>query len=406
MLDAEIRGHPMAASAQEGESVTSPHDARRARGAALQPHLHARLLAASRGLPSDDDLQGLLGHLLRTVGAGAGLVRLLLALPGDGGLEVRAAFPGPVVSLDDHARIADLVREVVASRSTLRVAAGPGRGSPSSSAMVAVPLVNDGDAVGALVGLGGGSDSLGEADEVALEAMTVLLMPRLLAERQLELARELDRLRSDFISRISHELRTPLTIINGFAGTLGAHEETLTAEQRHGMLDRIVTASLRLEHLVEEVLSLASVEAGLAEPKPVTVPVRDVVDLTVHNAQGADRVTVRGPESLKVRTDPDVARHVLGPVVENALQHGEKVLIEIEAAGDAVRIVVTDDGPGVPAELAALVFERFVRGDDRSPGMGLGLAIARRMGETIGARLWAEEASVGARFVVELPSLG
>jgi signal transduction histidine kinase len=380
----------MAASAQEGESVTSLHDARQARGAALQPDLHARLLAASRGLPSDDDLQGLLGHLLRTVGAGSGLARLLLTLPGEGGLEVRAAFPGPVVSLDDHARIADLVRGAVTSGRTLRVDAETGRGADASSAMV---------------GLGGVESSLDESDEVVLEAMTVLLMPRLLAERQLDLARELDRLRSDFISRISHELRTPLTIINGFAGTLGAHEETLTAEQRHGMLDRIVTASLRLEHLVEEVLSLASVEAGLAEPRPVTVPVRDVVDLTVHNARGADRVTVRGPESLKVRTDPDVARNVLGPVVENALQHGEKVLIEIEAVGDAVRIVVTDDGPGVPAELAALVFERFVRGDDRSPGMGLGLAIARRMGETIGARLWAEEARVGARFVVELPSL-
>jgi signal transduction histidine kinase len=384
--------------------VTSLHDAGGARGAALQPDLHARLLAASRSLPSDDDLQGLLGHLLRTVGAGAGLARLLLTLPGEAGLEVRAAFPGPVVSLDDHTRIADLVREAVTSRRTLRVGAAPGP-TTAPSTMVAVPLINDGVAMGVLVGLGGEHD-LGESDEVALEAMTVLLMPRLLAERQLELARELDRLRSDFISRISHELRTPLTIINGFAGTLGAHEETLTAEQRHGMLDRIVTASLRLEHLVEEVLSLASVEAGLAEPKPVTVPVRDVVDLTVHNAQGTDRVTVRGPESLKVRTDPDVARHVLGPVVENALQHGEHVLVEFEAVGDAVRIVVTDDGPGVPAELAALVFERFVRGDDRSPGMGLGLAIARRMGETIGARLWAEESSGGARFVVELPSLG
>jgi signal transduction histidine kinase len=405
MLEA-MRGHSdRRLRPGEGASVTSLHDARRARGAALPPDLHARLLEASRGLPSDDDLQGLLGHLLRTVGAGAGICRLLLTLPGEGGLEVRAAFPGPVVSLDDHARIAELVNEVVTSLRTVRIGATTGGGQRTPSAMVAVPLVSDGDAVGVLVGLGCGEAPLGEPDEVVLEAMTVLLMPRLLAERQLQLARELDRLRSDFISRISHELRTPLTIINGFAGTLGAHEEALTAEQRHGMLDRIVTASLRLEHLVEEVLSLASVEAGLAEPRPVTVPVRDVVDLTVHNAQGTDRVTVRGPESLKVRTDPDVARNVLGPVVENALQHGEKVLVEFEAVGDAVRIAVTDDGPGVPAELASLVFERFVRGDDRSPGMGLGLAIARRMGETIGARLWAEEASVGARFVVELPSL-
>jgi signal transduction histidine kinase len=386
--------------------VTSNQNARRARGAALLPDLHARLFEASRSLPTDADLQGLLGHLLRTIGAGSAFTRLLLALQGESGLRLEAAFPGPVVSLDDHARVADLVHEVLATRRTVRASAPePPRVAPPA-AMVGVPLITDGKILGVLVAEGGGGQPLGEADEVLVEAMTVLLAPTILAEHQLELAREVDRMRSDFISRISHELRTPLTIITGFAGTLGAHEETLTAEQRHGMFDRIVTAAVRLEHLVEDVLSLASVEAGLAEPKPVSVPVRDLVDLTVHDARGADRVTVRGPEALKVRTDPEVARHVLGPVVENALQHGDQVLIEMEAAGDAVRVTVTDDGPGVPAELGQRVFERFVRGDDGAPGMGLGLAIARRMGETIGARLWAEDASRGARFVVELPSLG
>jgi signal transduction histidine kinase len=386
--------------------VTSNQNARRARGAALLPDLHARLFEASRSLPSHDDPQGVLGHLLRTVGAGTGLTRLLLAIQGEEGLRLQAAFPGPVVSLDDHARVAGLVHEVVATRRTVRgTASDPRTGRPPAS-MVAVPLITDNTVAGALVGEGAGDQPLGDADEVVVEAMTVLLAPLLLAQQQLELAREVDRTRSDFISRISHELRTPLTIINGFAGTLGAHDETLTVEQRHGMLDRIVTAAVRLEHLVEDVLSLASVESGLAEPKPVSVPVRDLVDLTVHDARGADRVTVRGPDALKVRTDPDVARHVLGPVVENALQHGDRVLIEMEAVGDAVRVTVTDDGPGVPAELGQRVFERFVRGDDGSPGMGLGLAIARRMGETIGARLWAEDAPRGARFVVELPSLG
>ena len=383
--------------------MTSLQDAPRAREAALD--LHARMLEASRGLPSGDDLQGVLGHLLRTVGAGTGLTRLLLALPGDAGLQLQAAFPGPVVTLDDHARVADLVHEVVAQHETVRDAAPRGGDGDGGPAMVAVPLFTEGAVVGVLVGQSDPGASLVDTDEAVVEAMTGVVAPMLRAERQLEIVRELDRLRSDFISRISHELRTPLTIINGFAGTLGAHEETLTAEQRHSMLDRIVTASVRLEHLVEDVLSLASVEAGLAEPEPVSVPIRDVVDLTVHDARGADRVTVRGAEGLRVHTDPEVARHVLGPVVENALQHGDQVVIEIEALGDAVRIAVTDDGPGVPVDLGARVFERFVRGHERSPGMGLGLAIARRMGQTIGGRLWVEESKRGARFVVELPSL-
>jgi signal transduction histidine kinase len=406
MLEMSIRGDRGDLAPGRGRTVTSYQNAQRARGAALLPDLHARLFEASRSLPSDDDLQGLLGHLLRTIGTGSVLRRLLLAIQDDAGLRLQAAFPGPVVSLDDHARVADLVHEVVATRRTVRTTAPEPRTGGTPAAMVGVPLVTDGRAMGALVAEGGGGQPLGDADEVLVEAMTVLLTPMLLAERQRGLAREVDRMRSDFISRISHELRTPLTIITGFAGTLGAHEETLTAEQRHGMLDRIVTAAVRLEHLVEDVLSLASVEAGLAEPRPVNVPVRDLVDLTVHDASGADRVTVRGPDALKVNTDPEVARHVLGPVVENALQHGDQVLIELEAVGDAVRVTVTDNGPGLPAELGQRVFERFVRGDDGPPGMGLGLAIARRMGETIGARLWAEDAEGGARFVVELPSLG
>jgi signal transduction histidine kinase len=381
-------------------------EGRRARGAALLPDLHDRLMQASRGLPSGDDLQAVLGHLLRTIGTGTGISRLLLALQGDDGLQLRGAFPGPVVTLDDHARVASVVHEVLTSGEVIHDRPeGPVASTLPPSVMIAVPLITDGAVVGALVGQGEPGEEIGDAEEVAIEAMSILLAPMLLAERQLELARELDRLRSDFISRVSHELRTPLTIINGFAGTLGAHEDTLSREQRHGMLDRIVTASLRLEHLVEDILSLASVEAGLAEPQPALVPVRDVVDLTVHDAKGADRVTVRGTEELRLRTDPEVARHVLGPVVENALQHGEHVTIEIEEVDEGVRITVADDGPGVPAELGPRVFERFVRGDDRSPGMGLGLAIARRMGETIGAHLWLENHGEGGHFVVQFPRL-
>ena len=370
-------------------------------GGTLPPDLHTRLLDAARGLPPDADLQRTLAHLLHSLGAGTSLARLLLLDATPGG-KVLAAFPGPVLRLDDHAHLASLLREVQDGAAIARVLP---TGDDGDVAMVAVPLVVDDETVGALVGQARPGAELGEGDETVVEAMSALVTPLLLAERQLEHVRELDRLRTDFISRVSHELRTPLTIITGFAGTLGAHEETLSAEQRHGMLDRIVTAAVRLEHLVEDVLSLASVEAGLAEPDAVTVPVRDIVDLTVHDANGAERVTIRGGERLRVHTDPEIARHVLGPVVENALQHGAEVEVEVAAVGDAIRITVSDDGPGIPPGLGSRIFDRFVRGDDRTPGMGLGLAIARRMAETIRARISVREIPEGACFVVDLPSL-
>lgn len=377
--------------------------------AAAVADLPARLQRAVEGLSRGADLSSTLGHLLRVVGRDTGVERLVVVSDGDEPYEL-ASHPAPLASLDAHARVAALVHEVtergrpVADTPGIRGQEAP-EGAEVARCRYGVPLFGDGRLLAVLVGESASHAPLEVADEVVVEGIGLVLVPMLLVRDQLESVRELDRLRSDFIARVSHELRTPLTIISGFAGTLGAHEETLTTEQRHAMLDRVVTASIRLEHLIEEVLSLASVDAGLAEPRPKLVPVRDVVDLAVHDRGGTDRVEVRGNQSLKVHTDPDVARVVLGALVENALQQGEHVTVVIEGTGRDVRVAVEDDGPGVPPELGSRVFERFVRGDDRSPGMGLGLAIARRMAESIGARLWFEDVEVGARFVTELPAM-
>jgi signal transduction histidine kinase len=388
-------------------SVACNEEVRGARGPVIAD-LHERMRRVARRLPGGGDVQATLSEAFHVLGAGLGVQRLVLAAGGDEDPKVLAAQPGPVVSLDAHARIAALVHEVYAvGEAVLQEPAevGDGAGPETSRARYAVPLYGDGRPVAVLVGEGAPRVPLTEADEVAVETMAVVLTPLLLVRRDLEASRDLDRLRSDFISRVSHELRTPLTIITGFAGTLGAHEDTLTPEQRHAMLDRIVSASVRLEHLVEEVLSLASVEAGLADPRPLEVPVIDVVDLAIHDRGGTGRVEVTGPVDLRIVTDPEVARVVLGALVENALQQGEHVTVSFEPVEAGVRVGVQDDGPGVPPELGSRVFERFVRGDDRSPGMGLGLAIARRMAEAIGARIWLDEVPRGARFIVELPTM-
>lgn len=375
--------------------------------AAALPDLPTRLRRAVEGLDGTADLSEALRRLLTVVGEGTGLERALLVADGDEPREL-AAHPAPAASAIEAPGLASLVRRATAQRVVASQSASTATASdpsPPDRSRHAVPLISEGAVLAVLVGETGPGTPLETAEEVVVETMASLLVPLLLVRRQLADARELDRLRSDFIARVSHELRTPLTIITGFAGTLGAHEETLSTEQRHAMLDRIVTASIRLEHLIEEVLSLASVDAGLADPDPKVVPVRDVVDLAVHDRGGSDRVEVRGDERLELRTDPEVARVVLGALIENALEHGDKVAVLLEASDLGVRISVEDDGPGVPPELAPRIFERFVRGHDRSPGMGLGLAIARRMAEIIGARLWLDDAEVGARFVVEVPSL-
>jgi signal transduction histidine kinase len=372
--------------------------------------LHEGLTAGARALDTGGGLRLAVGLVLdRLAEPDRPLEAAVLTFTGDtASVVVRAPVPD---ARDASPAETDLARECLEvdgpvhhpALTTVAEVAGGAHEGPAH--LLGIRLHVRGRPVGALVlAL---RDALGfrEDDRFVLEGLATLVSAALAGQRREQEHRELDQLRSDFISRVSHELRTPLTIISGFAGTIAAHDETLEPHQRHEMLDRIITAAVRLEHLVDDVLSLASVEAGTREPAPVLVPVRDVVDLAVHDQGGSGLVEVVCPSSLKLCTDPSLARQTLGPVVQNALQHGDAVRIEVSPDVDGVRILVEDDGPGIPTDLGERIFDRFVRGDDRSPGMGLGLAVARSIGSAIGAALTMDPAETGARFVLTLPDL-
>jgi signal transduction histidine kinase len=352
---------------------------------------HARFVATARRLRPEAGPD----ELLRTVAGGmfdlddADQVSLHLAA-GDGTQVVAVVPPSRPRTTSPAVRRAVEREQVV-------------REDEAGARVVAVPLVLEGRTCGALAVRRPRGRPLPADDEA--ELATVLLASAVSTVRWLDGQRELDRARANFVARVSHELRTPLTIISGFATTLGALDDTLSEADRHRMLDRIVTASVRLEHLVEEVLTLASVELGHTQPAPVRCSVRDVVDLVVNDKNGGGRCQVACADDLRISTDPVVARLVIGPVVENALQHGERVEVAAHPHDGGVRIVVRDDGPGIPAELGDAVFERFVRGDDRAPGFGLGLSTAREVGALIGARLSLAEVPSGTAVVIDLPDL-
>jgi signal transduction histidine kinase len=371
--------------------------------------LHEGLVAADRALDAGGGVRLALRLVVERVeGPDAALTVLALASEGDG-FDVLSRHPDedapPTPAELDLAAACLEVDEPVHRPAATTSAAPAGDPHAGPAHLLGRRLTVRGTPAGALLLSRADTAGFHEDDRLLLDGLASVASSALAWQRREREQRELDRLRSDFISRISHELRTPLTIINGFAGTMAAHDETLEPHQRHEMLDRIITATVRLEHLVDDVLSLASVEAGLREPAPVLVPVRDVVDLVVHDQGGNGRVTVRCPAGLKLCTDPSLARQALGPVVQNALQHGDHVDVEVVAQPAGVVVVVTDDGPGIPEDLGERIFDRFVRGDDRAPGMGLGLAVARSVGSSIGAEVRHEPTTTGARFVVHLPDL-
>lgn len=245
-------------------------------------------------------------------------------------------------------------------------------------------------------------DAFDEDDLRVLEGLAAQVAGAIESARRYEAVLELERLKSDFIARVSHDLRTPLTIIAGFTDTLLAKATGLTPEQRM-WVERIKAADERLWRLVEELLTVSSLEAGMTQALPVDVEVAALAAGVRADAADPERVRVEVPAGLHLRTDPALLRQALGLLVDNALKYAGDATI---AAGPGW-VAVRDHGPGVPPERREQIFERFTRGDQTTPGMGLGLPIVRNIAAALGATVDCEDApGGGARFVVRFGAEG
>jgi K+-sensing histidine kinase KdpD len=259
-----------------------------------------------------------------------------------------------------------------------------------------VPLVCLGKVIGLLQVDSEQVDAFDADDLRVLEGLAVQVAGAIESARRHEQVLELERLKSDFIARVSHELRTPLTIIAGFTDTLLARASSLSAEQRL-WVERIRAAGERLSGLVEELLTVSSMEAGMAQVRPADVDVAAVAAEVRDRSAGPERVTVAVPAGLRLRTDPTLLRHALGLLVDNALKYAGDAEIQAGPGWVAVR----DHGPGVPPAKREQIFERFTRGDQSTPGMGLGLPVVRNIATALGATVAVEDApGGGARFVL------
>ncbi len=225
--------------------------------------------------------------------------------------------------------------------------------------------------------------------------------------------RELDRMKSDFLSTVSHELRTPLTSIKGYAQTLTAKWDRLEDGVRHELVGRITTASLKLDQLITELLDFTRLERGqLAielHPHPVAALVTSVLDRLRELAQDHE-LDVDVPGDLVVLAN----EHAFGRALENLLtnaakfsDHGSPIAVRARAAGDGeVAVEVTDHGIGVGAEELDRIFDRFYRVPDPlrgAPGTGIGLAIVKEYVEAQGGRVAVRSTpGQGSTFAITL----
>jgi two-component system sensor histidine kinase KdpD len=233
-------------------------------------------------------------------------------------------------------------------------------------------------------------------------------------EQEAALARRSDDMKTALLRAVSHDLRTPLASIKASVSGLRQADAAYTDEDRAELLAAIEEESDRLDRLVGNLLDASRLEAGAVTLHKDPQDLRELVRAVVARLQPllANRpVTLSLPDDVPlVECDYAQIDHVLTNLLENAARHtpnGTAVQVSLRPEPDALRVEVTDRGPGVAPPDRERVFLPFERGPTRVGGSGLGLAIARGLVEANGGRLWVEEAAEGgACFTFILPLNG
>ena len=229
--------------------------------------------------------------------------------------------------------------------------------------------------------------------------------------------RELDRLKSQFLSVATHELRTPLSIILGYNSMLAESLADRMNAEEQGNLEEAIGASKRLIRLVNSMLDITQIEAGRMAMHLDTVDLRQLVQsVTAFFAQEARQRSIALQKELPIRlprvhADSERMQQVLINLLGNAIKFTPargKISVTLRSpAPDRVEIEVADSGPGIALADQPLLFHEFGRVGPRTPdqGAGLGLAITRRIVEAHGGTISVQsKPGKGAKFLVSLPA--
>jgi PAS domain S-box-containing protein len=222
--------------------------------------------------------------------------------------------------------------------------------------------------------------------------------------------REMDEMKNTFLQAVSHDLRTPLAAILGMALTLERDDVHLGPEEAKEMAGRIAANARKLDRLVNDLLDLDRLGRGNVE---LDLQPTDVGALIWREVADSGVITERhvhiDSEPITVSVDEAMVERIIENLLANTVRHtpaNSSVWVSVHRTEEGALISVEDDGPGVPEEGRAEIFEPFRRGPEGvGSGVGVGLALVARFAELHGGRAWVEERKGGgASFRVLLSS--
>ena len=233
-------------------------------------------------------------------------------------------------------------------------------------------------------------------------------------------AAETERVRNLLLASVSHDFRTPLASILGSATSLLEYGDKLDALAQTSLLTEIKSEAEGLDVMVRNLLAITRIDAGALELRWDWIDLQELIERVVSATRRREKDVLLEhnlpAQLLMIRADAILVEQALSNVVGNAASHtpkGTRIVIDAEIGPDAVVVRVTDDGPGISADILPRVFEKFVRsqrptavGSDRREGIGLGLAITKGIVEAHGGSVLAQSpvtADRGTRISLAFP---
>jgi two-component system phosphate regulon sensor histidine kinase PhoR len=255
------------------------------------------------------------------------------------------------------------------------------------------------------------ADGEGKEDSVAEGAVAML--------RDIDDQKAIQRRNAEFVSSVSHEMKTPLAGIKAYVELLadGDAEDDKTREEFLGVINGQAD---RLQRLIDNMLNLARIEAGVIQVSKQPRSLNEILEESLRvvqpsaEAKGIPMISELSPLYLSVFADSDMLLQAAINLLSNAVKYtprGGKVVLHSCLEGDLVRFEVRDTGVGLSEEDCGRVFERFYRvtkDKAMASGTGLGLPLAKHIVEDVhGGKLWVESVlGQGSTFIITLPSAG